>query len=68
MNSASGTMLLGILVYAGGIGWLAYLDYRIKYYYNPDNDSMNSKVAWAVFLTLVGLVLASIGGAMSLMS
>ena len=67
MDNSTAMILLGVVVYVIGMAWLVYLDVRLKYYFNPDNASMNNRVAWAVFIALLGLILAIIGGVMGLM-
>ena len=53
---------IGVVSFIAGIAWLTYLDVKIRNYYTLDNDTNNKRVAWAVMLSLIGLVCASVGG------
>lgn len=68
MGPAHIVLIIGLLVYIGGLGWLLYMNLSLKYNDYSDRGKQTNRVIWATVLTLIGLVVFAFAGIMAVTS
>ena len=59
--------IAGITLYVAGFCWLFYINVSFKSRQTVDTETQANRVAWAVFLSVLGIVLTMVMGIMTYM-